>query len=246
MKALLIDDEPKNNRILSTLINDFCEDISTIRDAHSIEEALETIEKYKPDIIFLDIEMPNGNAFDLLDRLTKITFQIIFVTAFESYSLKAIKYNALDYLLKPVNIEDLQEAVKKAINNTNLKNIDLQVKSLLQNISATNSNILKIALQTMDGLEFVKTEDIMHIKAEGNYSVFHLKNKISITTSKNIKEYEGILPQPIFHRVHHAHIVNINYVKKYFKGRGGYLLLEDETTVEVSTRRKSDFLSKFE
>jgi two-component system, LytTR family, response regulator len=246
MRTILVDDEPKNTRILQKLLTDYCKDVKIIGSAADAIEAFQIITKLKPDLVFLDIEMPNGNAFDLLDKLMPVNFEIIFITAFESYSLKAFKYSALDYLLKPVSIEDLEEAIQKAKEQAKNRNINLQVKSLLQNINVTSGGFKKIAVHTLDGLEFLKIEDLIRLEANGSYTEFHLSNKKMILASKSIKEYEDILSEDIFIRVHNSHIINLNYIKKYHKGRGGYIILEDGKNIEVATRRKHDFLSRFE
>jgi two-component system, LytTR family, response regulator len=245
MRSILIDDEPKNIRILTKLLTDYCPDVNIIGKAGDSNEAQLIIEELKPELVFLDIEMPNGNAFDLLDKLLPISFNIIFITAFESYSLKAFKYAALDYLLKPVSIEELQNAVAKAKSNNQSKNINLQVKSLLQNVQNANGGIQKVAVHIVDGIEFVKAEDIVRLEAQGSYTLFHLKDRSTILASKNIKDYDEILVGDTFFRIHHSHIVNLNAIKKYHKGRGGYIIMDDDTTIEVATRRKNDFLSMF-
>jgi two-component system, LytTR family, response regulator len=246
MRTIIVDDEPKNVRILNKLLTDYCKDVKIIGSAADSNEAMHLINELKPDLVFLDIEMPNGNAFDLLDKLMPIHFEIIFITAFENYSLKAFKYSALDYLLKPVSIEDLEIAVQKAKNQTNNKNINLQVKSLLQNINVANKGLQKIAVHTLEGLEFLKIENIIRLEAKGSYTEFYLNDKSKIIGSKSIKEYEDLLSEDIFIRIHNSHIVNLNYIKKYHKGRGGYIILEDGKNIEVATRRKYDFLSRFE
>ncbi len=245
MRTILIDDEPKNVRILNKLLTDYCPDVTIIADAGDANTAYKLIDELKPDLVFLDIEMPNGNAFDLLDKFTIIDFQIVFITAFESYALKAFKYSALDYLLKPVSIEDLEMAVQKAKNNANSKNISLQVKSLLQNVNVATGSLQKLAIQTIDGLAFINADEIIRLQAEGSYTAIHLTNKRSIVSSKSIKDYEDILTSDIFFRIHNSHIVNLRFIKKYHKGRGGYIVLEDDTNIEVATRRKLEFLSKF-
>jgi two-component system, LytTR family, response regulator len=246
LRTIIVDDEPKNVRILTKLLTDYCSDVKIIATAGNATEAAEIIEEIKPDLVFLDIEMPNGNAFDLLDKFATINFQIIFITAFESYSLKAFKYSALDYLLKPVSIEELQHAVEKAKSNAQNKDINLQVKSLLQNVGKSNGGKQKIALHTLDGLEFVLLEEIIRLEAKGSYTVFSINNKKQIIASKSIRFYEEILSEEIFFRVHNSHIINLDFIKKYHKGRGGYIELEDGTNIEVATRRKNDFLARFE
>lgn len=245
MRTIIVDDEPKNVRILNRLLTDFCVGINIIGSAGDANTAFELISKLKPDIVFLDIEIPNGNAFDLLDKLMPISFEIIFITAFESYSLKAFKYSALDYLLKPVSIVDLQNAVSKAKNNSYSKNVNLQVKSLLHNINSASIGKQKIAIQTLDGFELVKEEEVIRLEAKGNYTEIILKDKSKLLASKSIKDFEDILNTDIFFRIHNSHIVNLNFIKKYHKGRGGYIILEDETNIEVASRRKIEFLSRF-
>ncbi len=245
MRTIIVDDEPKNVRILNRLLTDFCIGINIIGSAGDANTAFELISKLKPDIVFLDIEIPNGNAFDLLDKLMPISFEIIFITAFESYSLKAFKYSALDYLLKPVSIVDLQNAVSKAKNNSYSKNVNLQVKSLLHNINSASNGKQKIAIQTLDGFELVKEEEVIRLEAKGNYTEIILKDKSKLLASKSIKDFEDILNTDVFFRIHNSHIVNLNFIKKYHKGRGGYIILEDETNIEVASRRKLEFLSRF-
>jgi two-component system, LytTR family, response regulator len=246
MRSIIVDDEPKNVRILNKLLTDYCPDVKIIGSAGDANTAFQLIQELKPELVFLDIEMPNGNAFDLLDKLETIAFEIIFITAFENYSLKAFKYSALDYLLKPVSIEELQNAVSKAKDNAKSRNINLQVKSLIQNLNNSNGGMQKVAVHTVDGLEFVKAEDIVRLEAQGSYTVFHLIDRSTILASKNIKDYEDILVGDIFFRIHNSHIINLNAIKKYHKGRGGYVIMEDDTMIEVATRRKNDFLSRFE
>lgn len=243
MRSIIIDDEPKNVRILSKLLTDYCPDVEIIGTAGDANAAKNIIEELNPDLVFLDIQMPNGNAFDLLDKLMPIDFEVIFITAFENYSLKAFKYSALDYLLKPVSIEELQIAVAKAKANNQSSDINQQVKSLLQNIQNAKSGLQKIALHTVHGLEFIKADEIIRLKAEGSYTKIYLKDKSTILASRNIKSYEDILAGDTFFRIHHSHIINLNAIKKYYKG--GYVIMDDETTIEVASRRKNDFLSLF-
>jgi two-component system, LytTR family, response regulator len=245
MRTIIIDDEPKNNRILSTLLRDYCTDINIIGIAKSAEEAYPLIVELKPDLIFLDIEMSGSNGFDLLDKLMPIQFSVIFITAFENYSIKAFKYSALDYLLKPVNIEELQQAVEKAKKTISQNDVNQKLTNYIEN-KKNAATINKIALQTDDGLEFVSLEIIVRVLSKSNYSLVYLKNEVKILSTKSLRDFEDILPNDIFYRVHNSHIVNINFIKKYHKGRGGYIELEDGTNIEVATRRKNDFLSKFE
>jgi two-component system, LytTR family, response regulator len=245
VRALVIDDEPRNVRILKNLLEEFCPEVTIEGEAGDVNTALTAIRHYKPDLVFLDIEMPYGNAFDLLDKLMPIHFEVIFITAFDTYTLKAFKYSALDYLLKPVDIEDLKAAVKRAIERLDGKNINLQLANLLGNLKNNQPGLQKIALPALDGIMFVHVTEIIRFEANGSYTDVHFDSTEKITVSKNIKEYEDILSPSIFCRVHNSHIINLNRVKKYHKGRGGYLVMDDGTNIEVSIRRRDEFLAKF-
>jgi two-component system, LytTR family, response regulator len=244
-RALIIDDEPRNVRILKNLLLEFCPEVTVEGEAGDVNTALTAIRHYKPELVFLDIEMPYGNAFDLLDKLMPVDFEIIFITAFDTYTLKAFKYSALDYLLKPVDIEELKAAVKRAIDRLAGKNINLQLVNLLGNLKSNQTNLQKIALPLLDGIMFVHIAEIIRFEANGSYTDVHFDSVEKIIVSKNIKEYEDILPPSIFCRVHNSHIINLNRVKKYHKGRGGYIIMDDGTNIEVSMRRRDEFLAKF-
>ncbi len=245
MRALLVDDEPKNVRILKTLLENYCPQVNIIGEAGDAEAAFAAIKTLQPELVFLDIEMPYGNAFDLLNKLMPVNFEVIFITAFDNYSLKAFKYSALDYLLKPVDIEELKVAVNKAIGKIHSHQLNHQIEHLISNFRSGQTLLQKIALPTVDGIVFLNVADIIRCEANGNYTYFYLDNKDKVIASKNIKEYEDILPAAIFCRIHNSHIINLNRVKKYHKGRGGYLIMEDGSNLEVASRRRDEFLAKF-
>lgn len=244
--AIIVDDEPRNIRILKNLLEEFCPEVMVAGEATGTEEALKVIRENEPDLVFLDIEMPFGNAFDLLDKLMPVNFQVVFVTAFDNYALKAFRYYAIDYLLKPVNIDELKTAVKKAAERWKEKNMAHKLDVFLQTIKPGKSASQKIGLPTNDGLVFTNMEDIVRCEASGSYTIIYLQDKQKFIVSKSLKEYEDLLPGDSFCRIHHSHIVNLSFVKKYFKGRGGYVEMNDQTTIEVATRKRDDFLSKFE
>jgi two-component system LytT family response regulator len=241
--TLIVDDEPKNIRILRELLQSYCPQINIIGEANGFHQALELINSEKLDLLFLDIEMPYGNAFDLLEKIMPVNFEIIFVTAFNEYALKAFKYSALDYLLKPVNINELKNAVSKAEQKLNQKNINFQLSSLINNLKKTE--LQKIALPLLDGLIFVPVSEVTYFHAKSSYTDVHLQNGEIHTTAHTIKDYEDMLSPEIFCRVHHSYLINVNHVKKYSKGRGGLLEMEDGALIEVSIRRKDEFLSRF-
>lgn len=244
-KTIIVDDEPKNLRILKKLLQDYCPQIQVIGEAGDVKMAFDVIKALKPDLVILDIEMPYGNAFDLLDQLMPIDFEIIFITAFDNYSLKAFKYSALDYLLKPVDITELQAATDKAIQKITGKNVNQQVALLLSNFKNQQNNLQKIAIPTMDGFVFMNVEDIIRCEANGAYTFIFTTRNEKITASKSIKEYEELLPHKIFCRIHNSHLVNLNRIKKYSKGRGGTVIMEDGAILEVASRRRDDFLAMF-
>ena len=246
INAILVDDEPRNIRILKNLLEEFCPLVKVVGEAESSETAIALIRNSQPDLVFLDIEMPFGNAFDLLDKLMPVNFQVIFVTAFDNYALKAFRYCALDYLLKPVDIDDLKTAVQKVSERVKEKNMEQKLDIFLKNIKGGKSSFQKIGLPTSDGLFFTNVENIIRCEASGSYTIIYLADKQKFVVSKSLKEYEDMLPGEDFCRIHHSHIVNLAYVKKYFKGRGGYIEMQDNTSIEVSTRKRDEFLSKFE
>jgi two-component system, LytTR family, response regulator len=245
INCVIIDDEPKNIRVLTKMLEEFCPDAVVVGEATNAGEAGKVIFKCQPDLVLLDVEMPYGNAFDLLDSLMPVKFEIVFVTAFNDYTLKAFKYCALDYLLKPVNIEELRAAVQKASEKVRLRNMNRQLNNLLANLKQPDATAYKLALPSMEGLVFVPTDTITRCEASGGYTVFYLKNGEKILSAKNIKEYEEILPHSTFMRVHNSHIINLMCIRKYHKGRGGYIEMDDQALIEVASRRKNEFLSRF-
>lgn len=245
IRALLIDDEPKNNRILKLMLEEFCPQVQVEGQADNAEEGVKLIQDTEPDLVFLDIEMPYGSGFDLLDKLKPVSFEIIFITAFNNYSLKAIKYSALDYLLKPVNIDELIAAVGKASEKVATRNTNARIENLLYNLKRPQQGLQKIALPSKEGYVFVSITDIIRCESKGGYTTFYVKDMEKIVSSKNIKEYESLLTDDTFFRIHNSHIVNLNHVKKYHRGRGGYLEMEDGALIEVATRRKDELMARF-
>ena len=245
LRYITIDDESRNTRVLKKMLDEFCPDTHFEGEATNTSEGEALIRKTQPDLVFLDIQMPYENAFDLLDRLLPVKFEVIFVTAFNDYTLKAFRYCALDYLLKPVNIDELSAAVQKAAEKLRLKHVNNQLNNLLSNLRQSKSTSHKLALPNADSLVFVSVDDITRCEARGGYTVFFMNNGDKIMSTKTIKDYEDLLPSDTFLRVHHSHIVNLLYVRKYHKGRGGYIEMDGRIMIEVSIRRKNDFLGRF-
>lgn len=244
ISTVIIDDEQNNIESLQNLLSQFCPDITIAGTAMNTHEGIACIKQHDPQLVFLDIEMPFGNAFDMLEKLMPVDFEVIFVTAFEQYAVKAIKYVALDYLLKPVSITELKNAVNRARKRFEEKKLNTRVELLLSNFKTESQGPKKIGLPSADGYSFEALENIIRLQADSNLTQVYTTNKKIITT-KTLKEFELLLPSAIFCRIHHSHIINLNFVKKYFKGRGGHVELTDGTNLEVSSRKKDEFLEKF-
>ena len=242
---VLIDDEPKNNRILKNMLEEFCQDTCCAGFAANAEEGEELIRKVMPDLVFLDIHLPKEDAFDLLERLLPVKFEIIFVTAFNDYAVKAFRYSALDYLLKPVNIQELRTAVQRASEKLEHRDLNGRLHNLLANLRTPNVTSHKLALSNAECLTFISVEDIIRCEASGGYTLFHMCNGEKLTSARTIGEYEELLPPDLFLRIHNSHIVNLLHVKKYYRGRGGYIEMNGKINIEVSTRRRNEFLSRF-
>lgn len=242
ISAIIVDDEPGNIDVLRKMVINFCENIEISGTAASVDEAIILIKDLKPDLVFLDIEMPGKNAFDLIDYLSPVDFEIVFVTAFEHYALKAFRYSAIDYLLKPVNISELREAVKKAGKRMKERNFQHRLDNFF-NIERKKET--KIAIQLKDGYSFVNYNDIVVCASEGSYTVIYLANGSKLLSSNNLKHFTELLPEDIFCRIHHSHVVNLNHAVSYSKGRSGTLVMANKMELEVSQRKKDELLSRF-
>jgi two-component system LytT family response regulator len=246
IRAVLIDDEQKNISILEKMLAQFCPEVVVVGTASNSKSGSEVIRQEKPDLVFLDIEMPYGNAFDLLDGLKPFDFEVIFVTAFDNYMLKAFKYSALDYLLKPVDIGELKTAVNNVARRKKSRNIDMQqLELLLSTLKNPRMPIERIALPSQEGLELHNVDDVVRCEAQRGYTYIYLQNGQKILSSRNIKEFEDMLPETVFFRIHNSHLVNLNFVKRYQKGRGGYIEMMDGMQLEVAIRRKDELLARF-
>jgi len=243
--ATIVDDEPYSCEALVTLLERYCPDVKVLDICYSAASALASVKDQKPQILFLDIEMPHMNGFELLEKLPEIDFELIFTTSYDQYAIKAIRFSALDYLLKPVDWEELKKAVQKAINSMNHP-LPQQIEVLLQKLNHPTIAVNKIAIPTMEGLQMVLVETIINCESDRNYTILFLKNKQKIIASRSLKEIEEMLDDYSFARVHHSHLVNLNEVEKYIKGEGGYLLMSDGRTVDVSRSRKEILLKKLQ
>ena len=244
IKAIIVDDELGARESLSKMIEKNCKQIEVVAKVDSMLSAFEAITNKEPDLVFLDIEMPNGNAFDLLEKFKNINFNIIFTTAYDHYAIKAIKFSAIDYILKPIDPEELVTAVKRFEAQRGQKeSLDKQFKTLLSNVKPENK-LKKVGIPDGDGLIFINLSDIIRCDSDGNYTFFILTSGKKIIASRTLGEYEQMFADDNFFRIHRSHLINLEHVKKYIKGEGGYVVMSDNSQVEVSRRNKTDFLEK--
>jgi two-component system LytT family response regulator len=244
IRTVLVDDEIDSIRVLQLLLETYCHRVVVVGTAEGVGTAFDLIREMAPDLVFLDIEMTHGNGFDLLNRLQPFNFQVIFVTAFDNYAVRAFKYSAVDYLLKPVDVEELQSAIDKVAARMQDK-VDLSpIRTLLENVGALQLSQQKMAVPTINGLSFITMSDIIRFEARGNYTAIHVTNGEILMATRTIKEYELLLPESIFCRIHNSFIINLQKIQKYQKGRGGYVVMEDGSEIEVATRRRQEFLQK--
>lgn len=242
IKAVLIDDDGNLREGMKMMINLYAPEIQIVGEADSVKTGTELMERVKPDIAFLDILMNDGTGFDILEKLNEkfgnVTSHIIFITAHEEFAIKAFRFSALDFLLKPVNPDELQSVLKKIKNvihqNTDNKNIGL----LLENIQKKSEGFKKIALSTSDGIHLFEIKDIIRCESEDNYTKFFIKNHKPVMISKTLKEYEELLKDQGFERIHQSHLINLNELKSYIRKEGGFVIMSDDSQLPVSQRKK--------
>jgi two-component system LytT family response regulator len=242
IKAVHIEDEPRNIDLLKSLVEIHCPNIEIVGNAKNIPDAIGLIQNTNPQLVYLDIELNNGNAFELLEALKNFSFHIIFITAFNEYAVKAFRYNAVDYLLKPISISELKDATDKAVQRINQRSGNDNIFEVLKELKLNMGNH-KVGLPVADGVLFINTDEIIRCEAKGSYSAVYLISKKIITSTKTLKEIEDILTTPNFVRVHNSWIINTKFLKKYYRGKNSYMELEDGSTVTISLRKKSDILS---
>jgi len=242
LNTVIIDDEEKSRQTLRQMLSLFCENVQIIGEAKDVRTGVELLSIVKPDLVFLDIKMPDGNGFDLLRNLKTRNFNLIFTTAYDQYAIKAFKFSAIDYLLKPIDTDELKAAVKKAENNP-VANVS-KVDNLLTNLNDPKKEDQKIILSTAEGMHIIKIKNIIRCQADDYYTNFYLNDGRKIMISKTLKENEELLADYNFIRPHRSHLVNIAYIKKYVKSDGGYIVLADGTQVPVS-RRKKDVMVEY-
>ncbi|PUZ29941.1 two component transcriptional regulator, LytTR family [Chitinophaga costaii] len=241
--AIIIDDELKGRIALRQKISSYCPDVILLGEASDGEEGIQLIEQVQPEVVFLDIEMPRLNGFDMLELLVRKQFNLIFTTAYDHYAIKAIRYAAFDYLLKPVDIEELRAAIDRIAEGKINSSTQERLMALQHNLEHKNLHN-KIAISDKSGMHLYDINEIVRVEAHSNYSVLFFNNGTKLTASRTLKEFEELLPSDLFFRLHHSHLINIHYVKRYIKGDGGQVEMKNGTFIDVSRRRK-DGLMKF-
>jgi len=239
-KAIVIDDEAKARRIMQSLIESECPQLEIVDMAEDALAGVKSIQKHKPDIVFLDIEMPGYTGFQLLDFFDQVDFEVIFATAYSEYAIQAFKVSAVDYLLKPIQIDQLKQAVDKAIKAKGNSQMAEKIGALKENLE--DSSLKKIALQINGALNFIQLSNIEYLEADGSYTHIYLTNGVKYLITKKIKEFESSLnPENKFFRTHRSYIVNLSRIKRYIKSEGGVLELESGATVHLARDRKDEF-----
>lgn len=246
LTAVIIDDEANSVDVLKTLLATYCPNVRVVAQAENAAGGRKIVAEHTPDIVFLDIEMPFESGFDMLDSLEYKNISIIFVTAYDHYALKAIKYLAMDYLLKPVDIDELKQAVKKAEERKELQSFQAAPVSLLKTYLEKGLDNSKVALPMADGIQFVNRNEIVRCEACGNYTRIYLQENRTYLVARTLGEYEDLLSPYNFLRIHHAHLINLDHIEKYVRGEGGYVIMSDGAIVDISRRKKQDFLNRFD
>jgi two-component system LytT family response regulator len=244
IKTVIIEDEQKSRDMLAAIIQKNCPELEVTGLARDVKEGVELIKTQKPDLVFLDISMPDGSGFDLLEQVAGSKFELIFATASDQHAIRAIKYSACDYLLKPIDIDELKSAVSKVVKKKNaIPNME-NLQFLIQHLKRSDENFQKITLPTGNAYEIVNVKDIIRCEADGSYTTFFLSDKRKLMVSAGLKHYEELLPESDFIRVHHHHLINMNHVLRFLKEDGGYAVMTDGTKIEISRRKKEAFMEK--
>jgi two-component system, LytTR family, response regulator len=243
MRAILIDDEPNATEALGNMLRMVTPDVEVIGVANAAQKGLDLIRELNPDLVFLDIQMPYMTGFELLEKLGKFNFSVIFTTAYDQYALQAFKVSAVDYLLKPTDMDELEAAVEKARERMKQANPDFgALEKLFHQIKKVDAQ--RLALPTSDGLIFVPIDTIIRLQSDSNYTTFYLVSKEKIIVSRTLGDYEETLDKQNFCRIHHSHIINMAHLKRYYKNDGGYAEMSDGSKVEISRRKKDDFMAR--
>jgi len=242
IRTVVIEDEGHSRRMLLEMLHEHCNQINVVAEADSVKTGLAAIAEQKPQLVFLDIELKSETSFEILEQLPQIDFELIFTTAFDHYALKAIKFCSIDYLLKPIDLNELKITVAKAEEQLNREYLNLNLEALVNNLKSNSKNNHRIALSTLEGLLFVSVSDIIYCESSGPYTQLIFKHADKIVTFKHLNEYEDLLSGYDFFRINKSYLVNLREIKKYIREEGGQLIMSNGATLSVSKQRKEDFL----
>lgn len=243
LKTIIVDDEQDAVEFINSIIGEYCTSLEVVAKANNVVQGVAAITDKKPDLVFLDVEMPNGNGFDLLAQFPEKDFDVIFITAFNHYAVKAIKFSAVDYILKPININEFIEAVNRVVKKRSERPSqgNESLKILMENLKTSPPS--RLAIPTADGMEYLNPREIIRIEADRSYSWFYQTGGRKILVSKHLKEFQELLSDRYFFRSHNSHLINLKYVKKYIRKEGGYIEMTDGAMIPVSRNRKDLFLA---
>lgn len=245
IRTILVDDEPRGLNTLKKLLQEYCPELKIVAECGTAESAKEQITQLEPHLVFLDISLPGKTSFDMLSELDKINFEIIFVTAHNQYTMQAFHYSAVDYLVKPIDEDLLADAVKRAIKRINVSSVNDNVSTLLYNIGKSGSpQKMKLCIPSLKGFQVVELNDILFCEAAGSYTNFHFMNHPFICSARPLYEYEEMLADSGFTRIHKSYLVNLLHVKEYIRGEGGQIILSNNKEIEVSRRKKESFINR--
>jgi two-component system LytT family response regulator len=244
LKTIIVDDELDAVEFINSIISEYCPTLDVVGRAYNVVQAADTINRTRPDLLFLDVEMPNGTGFDLLAQFPEKDFDVIFITAFNHYAIKAIRFSAIDYILKPINITEFIDAVGKVLKKRQERstkgNEGLQV--LMENLRTALPS--RMAIPTADGMEYLNPKDVLRIEADRSYTWFYLNGGRKMLVSKHLKEFQELLGDRYFFRSHNSYLVNLKYVKKFIRRDGGYIEMIDGALIPLSRNRKDIFLAQ--
>lgn len=244
MQCIIVDDESRNRDLLKMLLERNCPEVEILALASNGEEGIKLIEKLNPDLVFLDIEMPGMNGFEMLSLLPDSSFRVVFVTSHHHYAIKAIKFSAIDYLLKPIDVSELKAAVGKVLDAMETHQGSDSYAQFLHQVKNPQLDFTKIGIPTREGILFVEISDIIRCESDTNYTWFYMQDGSKILASKTLKEYETLLQEHLFYRVHKSHLINLKHLNRYVRGEGGSVIMSNGNEVEVSRRSKEGFLMK--
>ena len=246
LRAIIIDDEKPVINLLEEMIGQYCDDVDVVATANSVKTGIDQIKKLSPDLIFLDVNMGDGTGFNLLEQLGDRSPMVVFITAYDEYAVKAFKFSAIDYVMKPINLDEIEAAVLKCRTQMEKENLSEKLKVFLQNMDESGSEEKKIVLKTAESIHIVKVGEIIRCESDHNYTEFYLTGERKLLVSRTLKEYDELLQSYGFFRTHQSHLININFISRFDKADGGELVLSDKSRVPVSKRKREELFELFE